>query len=81
MHAEQRMEGLRRAPVRIQWDPERDIHLPAATEFRAIQMGLSGEAVDRYLDNWIVGITNVTALSREIPCLNGSRPDPTSSRV
>jgi len=54
-----------RAPVRIQWDPERDLHLRPLPH-RAIQMGLSGEAVDRYVGEWIVSVEDVTALAQEI---------------
>jgi uncharacterized protein DUF4291 len=49
-----------RAPVRIQWDPERDLHLRPLPH-RTIQIGLSGEAVHRYVDEWIVGIDDITA--------------------
>lgn len=54
-----------RAPVRIQWDPERDLHLRPLPH-RAIQVGLSGAAVHRYVDEWIVGIDDVTGLCHEI---------------
>jgi hypothetical protein len=52
-------------PVRIQWDPERDLAL-APMEHRAIQIGISGDAVRRYVDGWIVDITDVTPAVREI---------------
>lgn len=55
----------RDSPVRVQWDPERSVALDALP-YRAIQVGLSGEAVDRYLQEWIVRIENVTALVREL---------------
>jgi hypothetical protein len=54
-----------RAPVRIQWDPERDLHLRPLPH-RTIQVGLSGEAVRRYVDEWIVGIDDITAICIEI---------------
>jgi hypothetical protein len=57
-----------RSPARVQWDPERDLHhnpLP----YRSLQMGLSGEAVDRYVDEWIVKITEVTAEAHAIHAL------------
>jgi len=47
-------------PVRIQWDPERDWRLQPIAGVRAIQIGLSGEAVKRYVHEWIVGIEDVT---------------------
>lgn len=46
-------------PVRIQWDPERDLHLNPLAH-RAIQIGLSKEAVSRYVEEWIIKITDVT---------------------
>ncbi|WP_034287666.1 DUF4291 domain-containing protein [Amycolatopsis benzoatilytica] len=50
---------VRTSPVRIQWDPERDLyHRPLP--HRSLQIGLSGEAVDRYADSWITGIRDVT---------------------
>ncbi|WP_027344909.1 DUF4291 domain-containing protein [Hamadaea tsunoensis] len=61
-----------RAPVRVQWDPERDLQLrPLA--YRAIQVGLSGAAVHAYADDWIVGIEDVTPLCHEIHRLVGAR--------
>jgi hypothetical protein len=48
-------------PVRIQWDPERDLH-HRALEHRAIQIGLGGESAGRYVDEWTVAIRDVTAL-------------------
>jgi hypothetical protein len=56
---------LRESPVRIQWDPERGPH-HEALDHRAIQIGLHGEAVDRYVDEWIVSITDVTPLTTRI---------------
>jgi hypothetical protein len=56
---------LKRAPARIQWDPERDLRLQPLP-YRSLQLGLSGEAVRRYADEWTVSITDVTPLAREI---------------
>jgi len=47
------------SPVRIQWDPERDINLQPLPH-RTIQIGLSGEAVTSYLNRWIKRINDVT---------------------
>lgn len=52
-------------PVRIQWDPERDLQLQP-TSHRAIQIGLGVEAVDRYVDEWTVSMRDVTGLARTI---------------
>ncbi|MBG0818518.1 DUF4291 domain-containing protein [Planomonospora sp. ID82291] len=56
---------LRRSPVRVQWDPERDPHLNALP-YRSIQIGLSGEAVRRYVEDWTVSITDVTDRARDV---------------
>lgn len=52
-------------PVRIQWDPERDIlHRPLG--HRSIQIGLGGDAVPKYVQRWIRKISDGTSHSR--PC-------------
>ncbi|WP_406862572.1 DUF4291 domain-containing protein [Streptomyces sp. HUAS MG47] len=56
---------LRRAPTRVQWDPERDLHLQALP-YRSLQLGLSGEAAGRYADEWIVSITDVTERAHDV---------------
>jgi len=58
-------------PVRIQWDPERDLHLQPL-KHRAIQIGLSNEAVPLYVNEWIQNITEVTPLAAEIQTLVNS---------
>ncbi|WP_329545778.1 DUF4291 domain-containing protein [Streptomyces sp. NBC_01356] len=62
---------LKRAPARIQWDPERDLRLQSLP-YRSLQLGLSGEAVRRYADDWTVRITDVTPLALEIHTLVSS---------
>ncbi|KIA59465.1 DUF4291 domain-containing protein, partial [Nocardia vulneris] len=44
---------LKRAPARVQWDPERDLSLRPLPH-RSLQLGLSGEAARRYADEWTV---------------------------
>ncbi|WP_431973908.1 DUF4291 domain-containing protein [Micromonospora haikouensis] len=50
---------LKTSPVRVQWDPERSLRL-SALPYRSLQVGLSGEAVDRYVDDWIVAVADIT---------------------
>jgi hypothetical protein len=57
-----------RRPVRVQWDPERSLTL-RPLPYRSLQVGLSGEAVHRYVDEWLVGITDVTGLAHRIHAL------------
>ncbi|WKX74244.1 DUF4291 domain-containing protein [Streptomyces sp. XD-27] len=59
---------LRQAPARVQWDPERDLRL-RPLPYRSLQLGLTGEAAQRYADEWMVSVTDVTPLSHEIHAL------------
>lgn len=58
-------QRLRTSPVRIQWDPERDLH-HRPLGHRSLQVGLGGEAVDAYVDTWITEIRDVTDQARRI---------------
>jgi hypothetical protein len=53
------------SPVRIQWDPERDLYLQPLPH-RTIQVGIRGEAVQRYVSDWITSITDVTEVAHTI---------------
>lgn len=57
-----------RCPVRVQWDPERDLLLQPLPH-RTIQIGLGEEAVDLYVRQWIRKITEVTATAHHIHSL------------
>lgn len=50
--------------VRLQWDPDRD-PLGMPLERRAIQLGLRRGVLNRFADEWIVGIEDITSLVRE----------------
>lgn len=52
-------------PVRVQWDPDRSVDLHRLPQ-RDIQIGLTGDAVNRYLDEWLVAIDDVTALAQQL---------------
>lgn len=52
-------------PVRVQWDPERSETLEKLSH-RSIQIGLSGEAVEKYVDEWTVTITDISDTVRAI---------------
>ena len=56
---------LKRAPARVQWDPERDLHL-RPLDHRSLQLGLAGEAARLYADEWTVSITDITSLAHTI---------------
>lgn len=56
---------LKHAPARVQWDPERDLHLHQLP-YRSLQLGLKNSAARRYADEWTVSITDVTPLAHEV---------------
>ena len=59
---------LQNSPVRIQWDPEKDIFLNNLN-YRSIQVGLTGIAVEKYVNKWIVNIEDISEKCREIHSL------------
>ncbi|MFG3422695.1 DUF4291 domain-containing protein [Micromonospora sp. NPDC049460] len=56
---------LRASPVRVQWDPERSLRL-APLPHRSLQVGLAGEAVRRYVDEWLVALTDMTPTAHSV---------------
>ncbi|MET7806607.1 DUF4291 domain-containing protein [Micromonospora chersina] len=56
---------LKTSPGRMQWDPERPRHL-TALQYRSLQVGLTREAVDRYVDDWVVAITDITPMVHQV---------------
>lgn len=59
---------LANSPVRIQWDPEKDIFLNNLN-YRSIQIGLIGIAVEKYVNEWIVSIEDISDKCRVIHSL------------
>jgi hypothetical protein len=64
---------LAESAVRLQWDPDHD---PRGIEQkrRAIQLGLSGETLRQYVQEWIVGIDDISGFvseQREHACTAG----------
>ena len=65
---------VKESDVRVQWDPEKDIDgndLP----YRSIQIGLRGKAVEDYVNDWIVNITDITDYVNELYALRNSNED------
>jgi hypothetical protein len=81
-------ERLASTPVRVQWDPERDAAL-AARPWRSLQVGLGRPVVPVYVDEWVVGLEDVTQrvhLLRDLPVrervdLPAERPYPLPADV
>jgi hypothetical protein len=58
-------QRLASTPVRVQWDPEKNLMLEALP-YRSIQIGLGAAVVPLYLHDWIQGITDITPTCKEI---------------
>ena len=58
-------EKLENSEVRCQWDPDRDIYGNPIGR-RAIQLGIKGEMVKKYVNEWIVNITDITNIVIEM---------------
>jgi len=68
---------LRKSPVRHQWDPERNLKL-GKLERRAIQIGIRGWVVHKYVNEWIIGLEEVTDLAHDIQqAVKNRKPLPT----
>jgi hypothetical protein len=61
----EKLESMRASYVLVQWDPERDLFC-SPQPWRTIQVGIRDEAVRRYVHDWIVKISDVTALAGRI---------------
>lgn len=56
---------LANSPVRVQWDPERDISL-SPMSWRSLQIGLGPPVVPAYVEEWTVSIDDVTPLAQRL---------------
>jgi hypothetical protein len=57
-------DAVARSSVRLQWDPDND---PSGEklERRAIQLGLRGEALERYAQQWLIAIDDISEFVAE----------------
>lgn len=53
------------APVLVQWDPERTIR-GKSLPHKSIQVGLSRQIIQRYVEEWTLAIENVTPLVHKL---------------
>ncbi len=60
--------AIKTAQVVIQWDPERSIR-GSKLEHRSIQVGISRHLIQAYVDEWIIGIRDMTPLVKKIYAL------------
>ncbi|KAL8900762.1 MAG: hypothetical protein Q9207_005547 [Kuettlingeria erythrocarpa] len=51
--------------VRVQWDPERSARMEMLP-YRSIQIGIAGEVMRKWVEEWIDGIEDVTEMARKL---------------
>lgn len=71
---EQWKEKIKSSEIRVQWDPERDIY-GNPLEYRSVQLGLRGGAVNAYCDEWIENIEDITGYVQELKQKRNSGKD------
>lgn len=69
--AKEWQQKFRNAPVHIQWDTERSARGAALPCF-SIQVGLSRHIIREYVEDWIVGIEDLTLMVRKLNRLRTS---------
>ena len=67
-------EQIKKSDIRCQWDPERDV-FGNPLKYRSIQLGLRGEAVKKFVNEWIVNISDVTDYVKELSKKKNSGED------
>lgn len=65
---------IHNSDIRVQWDPERDIY-GNPLNYRSLQLGLRGEAVYKYVEDWIVNITDITDYVLELRGMISAKKD------
>ena len=68
---------VKSSDVRVQWDPEKDVN-GSDLPYRSIQIGLRGNAVYEYVNDWIVSLTDITAEVKRLDAMrkNGQNITP-----
>ena len=61
-------DDFEHADVHVQWDPERSLN-GKKLQHRSIQVGLSRHIIREFTDDWILGITDYTPLTKRIRSL------------
>ena len=67
-------KAIQHSNIRCQWDPERDIY-GNPLQYRSIQLGIKGEAVHKYITEWIVKITDITDFVKELKYRKDNKQD------
>lgn len=65
---------IQNSDIRVQWDPERDIY-GNPLKYRSLQLGLKGNAIRKYVNEWIINISDITDFVLELKSMISSQKD------
>ena len=68
---------VKESDVRVQWDPEKDIN-GNNLSYRSLQLGLRGQVLHDYVNDWIVGLTDISDYVKELNSLRLENKDITA---
>ena len=71
---EEWQKRVKESDVRVQWDPEKDIN-GNNLSYRSLQLGLRGKAVEEYVHDWIVKVTDITDYVNDLNALRINNED------
>ena len=71
---EEWQKRVKESDVRVQWDPEKDID-GNNLSYRSLQLGLRGKAVEEYVHDWIVKVTDITDYVNDLNALRINNED------
>lgn len=71
---EEWQKRVKESDVRVQWDSEKDIN-GNNLSYRSLQLGLRGKAVEEYVHDWIVKVTDITDYVNELNALRINNGD------
>lgn len=70
----ERGNGENKATVKVQWDPERNMRLERL-DHRSIQIGIPAVLCDKWINEWIVGIEDVTEKAKGLKAALEAEPN------
>lgn len=65
---------IKESEVRVQWDPEKDVN-GNNLSYRSLQLGLRGQFLYDYVNEWIVELTDITDYVKELNSLRLDKKD------
>lgn len=67
-HGQGGQEGKQggKGKVVVQWDPERSWRNGKMEDVRSIQVGIGADMVEKWIEEWVVGVEDVTEKAREL---------------